>query len=89
MRRQACPVFPGSGNSLHWGLEDPAEVEGSDEEKLAAFRRTRQELTLRLRPFIEIARRTAGLPVGERHRRVTVSQATRWPRPAKSPCPRR
>ena len=62
--RQACPVFPGSGNSLHWGLEDPAEVEGSDDEKLAAFRRTRQELTQRLRPFIEIARRTAGLPVG-------------------------
>lgn len=62
--RQACPVFPGSVNSLHWGLEDPAEVEGSDEEKLAAFRRTRQELTARLRPFIEIARRSAGLPVG-------------------------
>lgn len=62
--RQACPVFPGSTNSLHWGLEDPAEVEGSDVEKLAAFRRTRQELTQRLRPFIEIARRTAGLPVG-------------------------
>lgn len=61
--RQACPVFPGSTNSLHWGLDDPAEVEGSDEEKLAAFRRTRQELTQRLRPFIEIARRTAGLPV--------------------------
>jgi arsenate reductase len=61
--RQACPVFPGSTNSLHWGLEDPAEVEGDDEEKLAAFRRTRQELTQRLRPFIEIARRTAGLPI--------------------------
>jgi arsenate reductase len=62
--RQACPVFPGSTNSLHWGLEDPAEVEGSDEEKLAAFRLTRRELTQRLRPFIEIARRSAGLPVG-------------------------
>ena len=62
--RQACPVFPGSGNSLHWGLEDPAEVEGTDEEKLEAFRRTRLELTQRLRPFIEIARRTAGLQVG-------------------------
>ena len=57
-------MFPGSGNSLHWGLEDPAEVEGTDEQKLEAFRHTRMELTLRLRPFIEIARRTAGLPVG-------------------------
>jgi arsenate reductase (thioredoxin) len=61
--RQSCPVFPGSGNSLHWGLEDPAEVEGSDEQKLEAFRLTRRDLTMRLRPFIEIARRTAGLPV--------------------------
>ena len=57
-------MFPGSGNALHWGLEDPAEVTGSDEEKLEAFRRTRGDLTLRLRPFIEIARRTAGLPTG-------------------------
>ena len=62
--RQACPVFPGSGNALHWGLEDPAEVTGTDEQKREAFRHTRQELTLRLRPFIEIARRTAGIPAG-------------------------
>ncbi|HVA88150.1 MAG TPA: MerR family transcriptional regulator [Candidatus Saccharimonadales bacterium] len=61
--RESCPVFPGSVNSLHWGLDDPAEVEGSDEERLAAFRRTENELTLRLRPFVEIARRAAGHPV--------------------------
>jgi arsenate reductase len=57
--RQACPVFPGSENTLHWGLDDPAEVEGTDAERQAAFDRTRMELILRLRPFIEIARRTA------------------------------
>ena len=58
--RETCPVFPGSENTLHWGLDDPTEVDGTDEEKLEAFRRTRQELTLRLRPFVEIARRAAG-----------------------------
>jgi arsenate reductase (thioredoxin) len=58
--RETCPVFPGSENTLHWGLDDPAEVIGTDDEKLAAFRRTRQELSLRLRPFVEIARRSAG-----------------------------
>jgi arsenate reductase (thioredoxin) len=57
--RQSCPVFPGEHNSLHWGLEDPAEVEGTDEAKLAAFRRTAMELTQRLRPFIELARGAA------------------------------
>jgi len=58
--RDTCPVFPGSQNSLHWGLEDPAAVEGTEEERLAAFRRTQLEVTARLRPFVEIALRAAG-----------------------------
>ena len=58
--REQCPVFPGRHSSLHWHLEDPASVEGSEEERLAAFRATRTELAVRLRPFIEIARRAAG-----------------------------
>ena len=66
--RQACPVFPGQHNSLHWGLEDPAEVEGTDTEKLDAFERTAMELTQRLRPFVEVALRAAG-----RTRRATIS----------------
>ena len=59
--RQSCPVFPGQYNRLHWGLEDPAEAIGSDEDKLAAFRKTAMELTQRLRPFVEVARRAAGM----------------------------
>jgi len=55
--RQACPVFPGRHNGLHWGLEDPAEVQGTDEERLAAFKVTQRELLNRLRPFVELARR--------------------------------
>jgi len=58
--RQACPVFPGEHNRLHWGLDDPAAVQGTDADKLAAFRRTAVELTQRLRPFIEVALRAAG-----------------------------
>jgi arsenate reductase (thioredoxin) len=57
---QACPVFPGRPDTLHWDLDDPAEVDGTDDERLAAFRRTRAELTMRLRPFITLARRAAG-----------------------------
>lgn len=55
--RQVCPVFPGEHASLHWGLDDPAEVEGTHEMKLHAFRHTHQELSARLRPFIELDRR--------------------------------
>lgn len=43
---QACPVFPGQVNRYHWGFEDPAKVEGSDAEVLAAFRRIRDEIRL-------------------------------------------
>jgi arsenate reductase len=60
--RQSCPVFPGSTNTLHWGLEDPAEVAGPDDVRMAAFERTYVELNQRIRPFIEVALRAAGRP---------------------------
>lgn len=58
--KATCPVFPGSENTLHWGLDDPSEVVGTEVEKLAAFRRTELEVAARLRPFIEVALRAAG-----------------------------
>jgi DNA-binding transcriptional MerR regulator len=58
--REECPTLPGRHSSLHWHLDDPAEVEGPEETRLEAFRATRTELSVRLRPFIEIARRAAG-----------------------------
>jgi arsenate reductase len=54
--RKTCPTFPGEHNSLHWGLDDPAEVGGTEDARLAAFRRTRTEVATRLRPFVELAR---------------------------------
>jgi arsenate reductase len=58
--RQTCPVFPGTHDQLHWDLEDPAEVDGPDERRLAAFRETYRELDRRMRPFVETALRAAG-----------------------------
>ncbi|HSS35968.1 MAG TPA: MerR family transcriptional regulator [Patescibacteria group bacterium] len=66
--RQSCPVFPGQHNTLHWGLDDPAEVDGDDEERLAAFRKTYVEINQRIRPFIEVALRAAG-----RGRRASIA----------------
>jgi len=43
---QACPRFPGQVNRHHWGFADPAKAEGTDEEKLAVFRRVRDEIKL-------------------------------------------
>lgn len=45
---EECPLFLGRATRLHWGLPDPAAVEGSEEERLAAFRSTRDELRRRI-----------------------------------------
>ena len=45
---EECPIFLGKAVRLHWGLPDPAAVEGSNEECLAAFRHVRDELRRRL-----------------------------------------
>lgn len=43
---QACPMFPGQVNRYHWGFEDPAHATGSEEEKMQAFRRVRDQIQL-------------------------------------------
>lgn len=41
---QACPMFPGQVNRHHWGFDDPAHAEGTEEEQMAVFRRVRDEI---------------------------------------------
>jgi arsenate reductase len=41
---QACPMFPGQMNRYHWPFDDPAHAPGTDEEKMAVFRRVRDEI---------------------------------------------
>jgi len=42
--RRACPFFPGGKRVIHKGFEDPAAFRGSEEEKMALFRRVRDEI---------------------------------------------
>jgi thioredoxin type arsenate reductase len=55
--RAVCPVFPGVHETLHWGYEDPAAVEGTEEHRLAAFRSTLTMMAGRIQSFIDLARR--------------------------------
>ena len=55
--RQVCPVFPGVHETLHWGYDDPAAVEGTEEERLAAFRSTLTMMAGRIQSFITLAKR--------------------------------
>ncbi len=45
---EACPYFPGARNRLHWSFEDPSRAGGSEEERLALFRRVRDEIRERI-----------------------------------------
>jgi len=42
--REKCPIFPRTYKFLHWGLDDPAEARGTHDERLAVFRRVRDQL---------------------------------------------
>jgi arsenate reductase len=57
--RQVCPVFPGEHASLHWGTEDPAAAEGSDDARMAVFRRVFSQLDERIAQFVAATIRQA------------------------------
>ena len=48
---ETCPVYPGHTNRLHYSFDDPAAVQGSEEERLAGFRRVRDQIKTYLMNF--------------------------------------
>jgi protein-tyrosine-phosphatase len=57
---EVCPVWPGQPMTAHWGVNDPAAVQGSDEEKRRAFLRAYTELHRRISLFIDLPLATLG-----------------------------
>jgi arsenate reductase len=51
---EACPAWPGQPMTAHWGIADPAAVEGSEIEKRAAFRAAFAALDNRIRLFLSL-----------------------------------
>jgi arsenate reductase len=49
---ERCPMFPARTTRLHWSFEDPSSAAGSEEEKLQAFRRIRDEILAKTRSWI-------------------------------------
>jgi arsenate reductase (thioredoxin) len=50
--RETCPVFSGEAERIHWSFVDPAANQGSLEERLAEFRKVRDEIMDRLKKFV-------------------------------------
>ena len=51
--KQSCPMFLGARENVHWSLEDPAEAEGTEEERMVVFRGIRDEIRRRVEHLIE------------------------------------
>lgn len=52
--QEVCPVWPSQPMTAHWGIHDPASVEGTDEEKARAFNKAFRELDARLKLFTSL-----------------------------------
>lgn len=50
---EACPVFPGARERLHWSFDDPSRATGTDDERLVVFRRVRDAIAARLGAWLE------------------------------------
>ncbi|TRZ70476.1 MAG: arsenate reductase ArsC [Rhodocyclaceae bacterium] len=51
---EICPIWPGQPMTAHWGIEDPAAVEGSDADKRRAFSKAFVEMNRRISLFINL-----------------------------------
>jgi arsenate reductase (thioredoxin) len=58
--KENCPIYPGHSHRLHRSFADPANVQGSEEERLAAFRKVRDEIRAYLNDFTVQAASKAG-----------------------------
>ena len=51
--KESCPYFPGAKSQLHWTFDDPSQAPGSEAERLATYRRVRDEIAVSIRAFLE------------------------------------
>lgn len=51
---ESCPIFPGDPLRIHWSFPDPSAVTGGEQERQRAFARVRDELTQRLRTWVQL-----------------------------------
>jgi len=80
---ELCPVWPGKPMTAHWGVPDPAAVQGSDDEKRRAFRAAYTELHRRIALFVSLSfDKLQGLALQQRLDEIGRTKATDTARPA-------
>ena len=53
--KEACPYYANAAHQIHWGFDDPAAATGTDDERLAVFRRVRDAIDARIDEFVSAA----------------------------------
>jgi arsenate reductase len=51
---EVCPIWPGKPMTAHWGIADPAAAEGTDADKVLAFRKALKKLETRIKLFVQL-----------------------------------
>jgi len=51
--KENCPIFPGAAKTIHWSFDDPAHATGSDDDRMAVFRRVRDEISAALCDWLD------------------------------------
>ena len=79
---EACPVWPGQPMTAHWGIEDPAAVEGTELEKQAAFNAAFRYLKNRIEVFVSLPLKSIDkLSLGTKLREIGRSEGASRPTP--------
>ena len=79
---EACPIWPGQPMTAHWGIDDPAAVEGTEIEKLAAFTTAFRHMKNRIGAFANLPLRSIDkLSLGTRLREIGRADGATNPAP--------
>jgi arsenate reductase (thioredoxin) len=82
---EACPVWPGQPMTAHWGIEDPAAVEGTDIEKERAFNLAFRHLRNRISVFMSLPIRSLDrMALSAKLREIGQMEGASSPRPKAS-----
>lgn len=52
--REDCPIYPEAKETLHWPFDDPADAQGTNEEKMPTFRRVRDEIKAKIGQYLGV-----------------------------------
>jgi len=79
---EACPVWPGQPMTAHWGIEDPAAVEGTDIEKETAFNTAARYVRNRIGAFVVLPLKSLDkLSLTAKLREIGTLEGASKPRP--------